>query len=112
MVTHSKSLPADERRAVTVESVAEVVGSKNPNEITTAANVEHLNVTQGALFRYFRNQKGIWPSVTEWVAEYPGVPRIRCDELQMSLFARDAQHKRPDVSRVFVIYRFGVGRKQ
>ena len=56
MDTHPKHLPADERRAVTVESVVALAGSQNPSEITTAAIAKHMNLTQGALFRHFPNR--------------------------------------------------------
>lgn len=69
MDTHSKHLPADERRAVTVESVVQLAGSQNPSEITTAAIAKHMNLTQGALFRHFPNKEAIWQAVMEWVAE-------------------------------------------
>lgn len=69
MDTPSKNLPADQRRAVTVESVVELAGSQNPSEITTAAIAKHMNLTQGALFRHFPNKEAIWQAVMEWVAE-------------------------------------------
>ena len=69
MNKHSKHLPADERRAVTIESVVELAGSQNPNDITTAAIAKHMNLTQGSLFRHFPNKEAIWKSVMEWVAE-------------------------------------------
>ncbi len=69
MDTHPKHLPADERRAVTVESVVALAGSQNPSEITTAAIAKHMNLTQGALFRHFPNKEAIWQAVMEWVAE-------------------------------------------
>ncbi len=69
MDTHPKHLPADERRAVTVEAVVELAGSVNPSEITTAAIAKHMKVTQGALFRHFPSKDAIWRSVMEWVAE-------------------------------------------
>ena len=69
MDTHPKHLPADERRAVTVESVVALAGSQNPSEITTAAIAKHLNLTQGALFRHFPNKEAILQAVMEWVAE-------------------------------------------
>ena len=69
MDNHPKHLPADERRAVTVEAVVELAGSKNPSEITTAAIAKHMHVTQGALFRHFANKDAIWQAVMEWVAE-------------------------------------------
>jgi len=67
--THPKNLPADERRAVTIESVVSLAGSQNPSEITTAAIAKHMNLTQGALFRHFPNKEAIWQAVMEWVAE-------------------------------------------
>ena len=69
MNMHSKHLPAEERRAVTVEAVVELAGSQNPSEITTAAIAKHMNLTQGALFRHFPNKDAIWKAVMEWVAE-------------------------------------------
>lgn len=69
MDTHPKHLPADERRAVTVEAVVKLAGSQNPSEITTAAIAKHMHLTQGALFRHFPNKDAIWQAVMEWVAE-------------------------------------------
>ncbi|MDO9226866.1 MAG: TetR/AcrR family transcriptional regulator [Pseudomonadota bacterium] len=69
MDTHSKHLPADERRAVTVEAVVALAGSINPSEITTAAIAKHMNVTQGALFRHFPSKDAIWQAVMEWMAD-------------------------------------------
>lgn len=64
-----KNLPADERRAVTVEAVIALAGSQNPSDITTAAIAKHMNLTQGALFRHFPSKEAIWQSVMEWVAD-------------------------------------------
>lgn len=64
-----KNLSADQRRAVTVESVIKLAGAQNPSDITTAAIAKHMNVTQGALFRHFPSKAAIWQSVMEWVAE-------------------------------------------
>jgi AcrR family transcriptional regulator len=64
-----KNLPADERRAVTVEAVIDLAGAQNPGDITTAAIAKHMNLTQGALFRHFPNKDAIWQAVMEWVAE-------------------------------------------
>lgn len=69
MSAHSKPLPADERRAVTVEAVVALAGAQNPSEITTAAIAKHMHLTQGALFRHFPNKDAIWQAVMEWVAE-------------------------------------------
>lgn len=69
MDTRSKHLPADERRAVTVEAVVDLAGTQNPSDITTAAIAKHMNLTQGALFRHFPNKEAIWKAVMEWVAE-------------------------------------------
>lgn len=62
-----KQLPAEERRAQTVEAVIELAGVQNPSEITTDAIARHMNLTQGALFRHFPNKDAIWRSVMEWV---------------------------------------------
>lgn len=69
MDSESKHLPAEKRRAVTVESVVDLAAEQNPSEITTAAIARHMNLTQGALFRHFPNKDAIWQAVMEWVAE-------------------------------------------
>lgn len=69
METHPKHLPADERRAVTVEAVIELAAEQNPSEITTSAIAKRMNLTQGALFRHFPSKDAIWQAVMEWVAE-------------------------------------------
>ena len=69
MNRRSKNLPAEERRAVTVEAVVKLAASKNPSEITTAAIARQMHLTQGALFRHFPNKEAIWQAVMEWVAE-------------------------------------------
>lgn len=69
MDAHAKHLPADERRAVTIEAVVELAGSQNPSDITTSAIAKHMNLTQGALFRHFSTKDAIWQAVMEWVAE-------------------------------------------
>ncbi len=66
---HVNSLPAEERRAVTVEAVVELAGEQNPSDITTAAIARHMNLTQGALFRHFPSKDAIWEAVMNWVAE-------------------------------------------
>ena len=63
-----KNLPADARRAVTIEAVITLAGTKNPSDITTAAIAKHMNLTQGALFRHFPTKDALWQSVMEWVA--------------------------------------------
>ena len=115
MATYGKYLPAEERRAVIVESVLALAAEMNPAEITTAAIAERMGLTQGALFRHFANKDAIWEAVMEWssrtlierveraagksdtpmdaleavffahidfIAEYPGAPRIFFGELQ------------------------------
>lgn len=66
---HMNSLPAEERRAVTVEAVVELAGEQNPSDITTAAIAKHMHLTQGALFRHFPNKDAIWEAVMNWVAQ-------------------------------------------
>lgn len=69
MKTHSKYLPADERRAVTVNAVIELAARSVPSEITTAEIAKHMGVTQGSLFRHFPNKEAIWEAVMGWVAD-------------------------------------------
>ncbi len=63
-----KHLPADERRAATVEAVVALAATQNPSEITTAAIAQQMQLTQGALFRHFANKDAILLAVMEWVA--------------------------------------------
>ena len=65
----AKPLPAETRRAVTVEAVIELAAERDPGEITTAAIASHMKLTQGALFRHFPSKDAIWEAVMEWVAE-------------------------------------------
>ncbi len=69
MTLRPRNLPADERRAVTVEAVIELAASRNPGDITTAAIAKHMHLTQGALFRHFPSKDAIWQATMEWVAE-------------------------------------------
>lgn len=69
MDNHPRHLPADQRRAVTVEAVVALAATQNPSEITTAAIAKHMQLTQGALFRHFPSKDAIWQAVMEWVAE-------------------------------------------
>lgn len=67
--THAPHLPAEERRAATVEAVIELAARQNPEEITTTAIARHMNLTQGALFRHFPTKDAIFEAVMGWVAE-------------------------------------------
>lgn len=69
MMDLPKSLPAEKRRAATVESVIELAAEQNPSAITTAAIAKHMNVTQGSLFRHFPSKEAIWEAVMVWVSE-------------------------------------------
>lgn len=68
MENYPKHLPADERRAVTIEAVVELAAEQNPSEITTAAIAKRMKLTQGALFRHFPSKNALWQAVMEWVA--------------------------------------------
>ena len=63
-----KNLPADQRRAVTVEAVIQLAAEKNPSTITTAEIAARMNLTQGALFRHFPTKDALWQSVMEWIS--------------------------------------------
>ena len=69
MPRSARNLPADERRAVTVEAVIALAGKQNPSDITTAAIAQQMGLTQGALFRHFPSKDAILLAVMEWVAE-------------------------------------------
>ncbi len=69
MSNHSRHLPAEERRAATVEAVVELAAEQNPSDITTAAIAQRMGLTQGALFRHFSTKDAILESVMDWVAE-------------------------------------------
>jgi len=68
-MSRSHHLPAEERKAVTVETVVQLAGEHDPAEITTAAIASRMNLTQGALFRHFPSKEAIWAAVMEWVAD-------------------------------------------
>ena len=63
-----KNLPADARRAATVNAVVALAAVQNPSDITTTAIAQHMQLTQGALFRHFANKDAILQAVMEWVA--------------------------------------------
>jgi TetR/AcrR family transcriptional regulator len=65
----TKHLPAEERRAATVEAVIELAAGHDPGEITTTAIAQHMNVTQGALFKHFPTKDAILAAVMTWVAD-------------------------------------------
>ncbi|MBI1905884.1 MAG: TetR family transcriptional regulator [Rhodocyclales bacterium] len=69
MSSTTRHLPAEERKAVTVEAVIELAGEQDPGEITTAAIATRMKLTQGALFRHFPSKEAIWEAVMAWVAE-------------------------------------------
>ena len=70
MSEHPKHLPADERRAATVEAVINLAAEQNPSDITTSAIAQLMGVTQGALFRHFSTKDAILEAAMTWVAEH------------------------------------------
>src|SRR3989344_2031393 len=69
MSEHPKHLPADERRAATVEAVINLAAEQNPSDITTTAIAQRMGLTQGALFRHFPTKDAILEAVMTWGAE-------------------------------------------
>lgn len=65
----TKHLPADERRAATVEAVVQLAAQHNPSDITTTWIARQMGVTQGALFKHFPTKEAILEAVMHWVAE-------------------------------------------
>jgi len=70
MPTRAKHLPAEQRRAATIQAVVALAGISNPSDITTAAIAEQMAMTQGSLFRHFANKEAIWLAVMEWVGDH------------------------------------------
>lgn len=66
MTSRPTPLPADERRAATIEAVVALAAEQNPGDITTAAIAHRMGLTQGALFRHFPNKDAIIESVMQW----------------------------------------------
>lgn len=69
MTSSTKHLPAEERRAATVDAVIELAADHDPGEITTTAIARHMGVTQGALFKHFPTKEAILEAVMDWVAQ-------------------------------------------
>ena len=62
-------LPAEERRAATVQAVVELAAEQNPADITTTAIADRMGLTQGALFRHFPTKDAILEATISWVSE-------------------------------------------
>jgi TetR/AcrR family transcriptional regulator len=62
-------LPANARRAATVEAVIALAATTNPADITTAQIAAHMGVTQGALFRHFPDKQAVWLAVMDWTSD-------------------------------------------
>lgn len=69
MSNDTARLPADERRALTIQTVVALAAESNPSEITTTAIAERMHLTQGALFRHFPSKDAIWEAVIDWASE-------------------------------------------
>lgn len=70
MESSPRHMPADARRAATVQAVVALAAEQNPNAITTQAIADHMKVTQGALFRHFASKEAILEGVMGWIAEH------------------------------------------
>ena len=68
MNTLPRNLPADARRAVTVEAVVALAATQNPNDITTTAIAQHMQLTQGALLKHIANNDTNLKQVMKWSA--------------------------------------------
>ena len=66
----SGKLPAEERRALTIQTVIDLAARQNPSDITTTDIARHMGLTQGALFRHFPTKDELWLAVMDWVAEH------------------------------------------
>lgn len=73
-LTPSRSAPrrrlkSDERQREIVAAVLALACERGPDAITTQAIADRVGVTQGALFRHFRDKEAIWMAVFAWVSE-------------------------------------------
>lgn len=66
----ARYLPAETRRAETVQAVVALAAEQNPGDITTAAIASRLGLTQGALFRHFPSKDAILEAVMAWVSDH------------------------------------------
>lgn len=64
-----KHLPAEERRAVTVDAVIQLAAEQNPSGITTSAIAKHMGLSQGAIFKHFPTKEAIIEAVMERITE-------------------------------------------
>lgn len=69
MTQASRYLPAEERRAATVDAVIELAAEQNPGDITTNAIAQRMGLTQGALFRHFPSKDAIFEATMTTVAQ-------------------------------------------
>lgn len=125
MDTHSKHLPADERRAVKLQAPVTLAASQNQGEVTTAAIAHPMNSTPGGLFRHVPTKEAIWEAVIQWLAQVPHASRMTLGELQRAESTparRMAQtliqscgerlHQLVDTPRAFAVGHDGVGSAQ
>jgi AcrR family transcriptional regulator len=68
MPPYPKHLPADERKAATVETLLALAGEQNPAEISTTVIARRMGVTQGALFKHFPTKDAMLQAVMDWMA--------------------------------------------
>lgn len=69
MPATAKYLPAEKRRAATVQAVVALAARHNPSELTTTVIAKRMGLTQGALFKHFPTKEAITQAVMDWVAE-------------------------------------------
>lgn len=67
MKSTPRYLSAEDRRAMTVQTVLELAAATDPADITTAAIAARMGLTQSALFRHFPTKDAIWLATMEWV---------------------------------------------
>lgn len=70
MNDRSRALPAEQRRAATVQTVVDLAGEQNPAQITTTAIADRMGLTQGALFRHFPTKDSILEAAMSWISEH------------------------------------------
>jgi len=92
----AKRLSSGERRLEIVQAVLDLAGERGPDAITTQAIAERIGVTQGALFRHFRDKDAMWVAVFEWVRAALGAA--------VDAAIDDARSPLANLERVFVAH--------
>lgn len=72
-VAPRRRLTTAQRQREIVTTVVALARERGPDAITSQAIADRMGVTQGAVFRHYRDKEAIWLAVFAWVRESLGV---------------------------------------